>query len=95
MRRKLVLTSAVLAVWTFAAAMPFAGTWAALLFINARAGCFPWSAAEVEYHPRMTICPGQTARGTMSTDRVIPEKKSGGKFYFRIEIPVGDGGRDI
>jgi hypothetical protein len=34
-----------------------------LLYINARAGCYPWSPAEVEFHEGMTICPGQRARG--------------------------------
>lgn len=33
-----------------------------LLVANARAGCFPWAPAEVEYHPGMTLCPGQSAR---------------------------------
>lgn len=34
----------------------------ALLWINARGGCYPWSPREVEYHDHMTLCPGQTAR---------------------------------
>lgn len=32
------------------------------LYLNAKAGCYPWSAAEVEYHDGMTLCPGQSFR---------------------------------
>ncbi len=34
----------------------------ALLLINARGGCYPWSPPEVEYHDGMTLCPGQAVR---------------------------------
>lgn len=31
-------------------------------YINGRAGCWPWSPAEVDYSEGMTLCPGQSAR---------------------------------
>lgn len=34
----------------------------ALIVINAKGGCYPWSPREVEYHDGMTLCPGQSAR---------------------------------
>ena len=62
----------MISIWTLIAL-----TWAAnvvlwtagdrviLFVINARAGCWPWSPAEVEYYPGMTLCPGQTAKTTI------------------------------
>lgn len=41
---------------------PVARLDAELFYINAQAGCYPWSPAIVEYHDGMTICPGQGAR---------------------------------
>lgn len=37
-----------------------------LFIANGQAGCWPWSPAVVELRPGMTICPGQTARGTFT-----------------------------
>jgi hypothetical protein len=36
-----------------------------VFYVNARAGCWPWSPREVEYHDGMMICPGQSARATI------------------------------
>jgi hypothetical protein len=33
--------------------------------INAAGGCYPWSPKDVEFHQGMTLCPGQTAHGTI------------------------------
>lgn len=45
-------------------------------WINADAGCWPWSPAEVEYHDGMTICPGQSARATIII--VVPNRRQDG-----------------
>lgn len=44
-----------------------ASAWPSLriFYINARAGCWPWSPKMVEYHRGMTLCPGQSAMGTI------------------------------
>jgi hypothetical protein len=44
--------------------------------LNARDGCWPWSPADVEYHDGMTICPGQTAHGTVIIEFGLPEEGS-------------------
>ena len=33
--------------------------------INAAGGCYPWSPKDVAFHQGMTLCPGQTAHGTI------------------------------
>ena len=52
-----------------------------LLVLNARAGCYPWSPREVEYHDHMTLCPGQRAVvGRIVIPRhdiMVPEKDGG------------------
>ena len=60
----------------FNAAMIFWPRQIARLLINARAGCFPWSPREVEYHDGMTIFPGQSARMTIII--AIPKKEDTG-----------------
>lgn len=45
----------------------------ALLVVNARYGCFPWSPAEVPFTPGMVICPGQTA----TVDIIVHFRPSG------------------
>jgi hypothetical protein len=32
---------------------------------NAAGGCYPWSPKDVAFHQGMTLCPGQTAHGTI------------------------------
>lgn len=39
---------------------------ASIFFINASAGCYPWSPKEVPFHQGMTLCPGQTAVGSFT-----------------------------
>lgn len=36
-----------------------------VFYLNAKAGCWPWSPKVVDYHEGMTICPGQSARATI------------------------------
>jgi hypothetical protein len=51
----------------------FKGEQMVLLWINGRAGCYPWSPREVEYKPGMTLCPGQST--TVGVPMIAPRQK--------------------
>jgi len=48
----------------------------ARLWVNAEAGCWPWSPAEVEYRDGMTICPGQSVHATIVI--IVPQERRDG-----------------
>jgi hypothetical protein len=43
-----------------------AAIWGLLVAANLSAGCTPWAPAEVEFKQGMTLCPGQSAKGTFT-----------------------------
>ena len=63
MRKWLLMICAVMLI--FDAAMAIYPTEIVLLWINAQAGCYPWSPKEVEFKQGMTLCPGQNAKMTI------------------------------
>jgi hypothetical protein len=72
MRRKTLLVIVLLSTVVNLAVVFFRKD-VALFYINARAGCWPWSPKVVPYHEGMTICPGQAA--------MVP-------FVIPFEVPV-------
>lgn len=83
-------------IWIICAALNFASAalylWPEpimLFFINARAGCWPWSPSDVEFHQGMTICPDQRAHGFIELPPPSKHAPAGPLYYHPAASPKG------